>query len=92
MSRRHQERKGPIVDLFNEQSGFCCYCSGKMTLKLGKRHTATIEHIVPKSKGGPNAAFNYSAACFNCNTEKGNTNLLVFLAKRRAPSFSMWDH
>lgn len=92
MSRRHQERKGPIVDLFNEQSGFCCYCSGKMTLKLGKRHTATIEHIVPKSKGGPNAAFNYAAAHASCNQEKGDTNLLVFLSKRRVPAFSMWDH
>lgn len=92
MSRHKPERKGPITHLFNEQSGLCCYCAQPMTLKLGKRHTATIEHIVPRSKGGPNMVFNYAAACFSCNTEKGNTNLLVFLAKRKHQSFGIWEH
>jgi 5-methylcytosine-specific restriction endonuclease McrA len=92
MSRHKPERKGPINHLFNEQSGLCCYCAQPMTLRLGKRHTATVEHIVPRSKGGANHISNYSCACFACNTERGNTNLLVFLAKRRQPSFGIWDH
>lgn len=89
MSRRHQERKGPIVDLFNEQCGFCCYCSGKMTLKLGRHNTATVEHILPRSHGGKDH-FNRAAAHASCNQERGNTPLLVYLAERldtsRAPA------
>lgn len=85
MSRRHQERKGPIVDLFNEQSGLCCYCSEKMTLRLGSWRTATVEHILPRSSGGKDH-FNRAAACLDCNQKRGNTPLLIYLAKRRWPN------
>jgi 5-methylcytosine-specific restriction endonuclease McrA len=77
------ERKGAIVNLFNEQCGFCCYCSEKMTLKLGKKRTATIEHITPKSKGGKNILFNYAAACYECNSERGNSPLLIYLFSKK---------
>ena len=85
MSRHKHERKGPIVDLFNEQCGLCCYCSGKMTLKLGRHNTATVEHILPRSHGGKDN-FNRSAACLDCNQERGNTPLLIYLAERLGPS------
>jgi 5-methylcytosine-specific restriction endonuclease McrA len=73
-------RKGAIVELFNEQCGLCCYCSGKMTLKLGKRRTATIEHILPRSHGGRDD-FNRSACCDVCNSDRGNKPLLIYLAQ-----------
>jgi 5-methylcytosine-specific restriction endonuclease McrA len=76
------KRRGPIVDLFNDQSGICCYCTEPMVLELGKDNTATIDHIVPKSKGGPNKESNYAAACFLCNSKKGNMPLLIFLSRR----------
>lgn len=79
--RKPFQRKGPIVDLFNEQCGLCCYCSGKMTLKLGRHNTATVEHILPRSHGGKDH-FNRSAACLDCNQERGNTPLLIYLAER----------
>ena len=53
-----------------------------MVLDLGKENTATVEHIIPKSKGGPNRDFNYAAACLLCNKKKGNTPLLIFLSRR----------
>ena len=80
--RKPFQRKGPIVDLFNEQCGFCCYCSGKMTLKLGRHNTATVEHILPRSHGGKDH-FNRAAAHASCNQERGNTPLLVYLLKRK---------
>lgn len=85
MSKRKPHRKGRIVELFNEQCGLCCYCSEKMTLKLGRRRTATVEHILPRSHGGADH-FNTAAACYDCNQERGNTPLLLYLAKRRWPN------
>jgi hypothetical protein len=32
----------------------------------------TIDHIVPRSRGGQTAAGNLCAACFPCNQRKGN--------------------
>jgi len=36
----------------------------------------TKDHIVPKSKGGPNAMFNYQLMCQKCNSRKGDIILL----------------
>lgn len=33
----------------------------------------TIDHIVPRSKGGANALANYQPMCQHCNSRKGNT-------------------
>lgn len=78
----HHKRKGVIVDLFNEQCGLCCYCTRKMTLKLGRGNTATKEHVLPRSYGGKDD-FNLAAACFDCNQERGNMPLLIYLAQRK---------
>lgn len=32
----------------------------------------TIDHILPKSKGGPNELSNYQMLCTVCNRNKGN--------------------
>jgi 5-methylcytosine-specific restriction endonuclease McrA len=65
-------RKKKLTDLFNAQSGECVYCDIKMTLDLGHSHTATIDHIVPLSKGGLRDTFNEVASCHECNTKKGD--------------------
>ena len=42
----------------------------------------TRDHIQPKSQGYPGVAFNLAAACRQCNGEKGDLPLLVFLLAR----------
>lgn len=74
-------RKNVVVKMFNEQCRLCCYCGNKMTLTLGKRRTATREHIKPKSQGG-GIRDNFAAACLECNKEKGNTPLIIYLLKK----------
>ena len=46
----------------------CQYC-GKQSKSL------TIDHIIPKSKGGPNTWENVVAACSKCNSKKADKNL-----------------
>lgn len=45
----------------------CQYCSKKLTSK-----TATIDHIIPKSRGGENTWENTVTACARCNCKKDN--------------------
>lgn len=33
---------------------------------------ATLDHIIPRSRGGSNAVSNFEIMCFECNNRKGN--------------------
>jgi 5-methylcytosine-specific restriction enzyme A len=39
----------------------------------GKETMMTIDHIIPKSKGGVNKISNLQTMCYDCNFAKGNT-------------------
>ncbi len=45
----------------------CSYCGIQLT-----RKSATIDHIVPKSKGGSSSEFNLALACKPCNGRKAD--------------------
>lgn len=65
--------------LVKNQNGECFYCS--VTLNTQKRHrpdSATIDHVIPSSKGGTNARSNTVAACFSCNGKKADRTLQEF--------------
>ena len=47
--------------------------------RLVQESTVSIEHIRPKSLGGPNAASNFMAASRGRNTERGNMSFKEFL-------------
>lgn len=44
----------------------CCYCHDALD-----RTTATLEHIIPSSKGGTSNIWNLALACRRCNNERG---------------------
>jgi 5-methylcytosine-specific restriction endonuclease McrA len=52
----------------------CCYCGVTVSRQLddGNFLKATIEHVVPLSKGGVNRMSNMRVACWQCNNEKSN--------------------
>lgn len=72
-------RRSRITNLFNEQAGKCHYCETEMTLSLGFNRTATVDHVVPRSKGGADTNDNIVAACYDCNQKKGNMPVEKFL-------------
>ena len=71
-------------NILKRDNHICQYCSSKSNL-------LTIDHIVPKHKGGRDSWENLVAACVPCNTKKGNKLLkdinMVLLKKPKAPSF-----
>jgi len=53
----------------------CCYCGVVMDFKRGTRgsinpHRATIEHVLPISRGGSHTWDNTTLACHKCNVSK----------------------
>ena len=58
----------------------CCYCSAEMTFESQRRGIyvptlATIEHVVPVSRGGSHTFANCRLACWSCNIRRGNRDL-----------------
>lgn len=45
----------------------CHYCGKKL-----RREQATVDHVIPKSKGGSNNSSNFVLSCAPCNTSKGS--------------------
>jgi 5-methylcytosine-specific restriction endonuclease McrA len=55
-----------LKDLFS----YCIYCESDSNL--------TIDHVVPRSKGGTEKMNNLVVACFDCNQQKGSKDLEVW--------------
>ncbi len=76
------------------QGGKCFYCGRDMIRQAGaprkgdinNRRLATLDHIVPKSRGG-GGGINLVWACHQCNNKKGNNppddRALAYVAERQ---------
>ena len=53
-----------------EAGRICAYCGNKENLQR--------DHIIPKSKGGPDGAQNAILACRSCNIKKSNKDIFEF--------------
>ncbi len=53
--------------VFARDDWTCQYC--------GSRSNLTVDHVVPRSKGGPSTWENIVASCAPCNRRKGNSML-----------------
>jgi 5-methylcytosine-specific restriction endonuclease McrA len=64
--------------VFARDGWACQYC--------GTRGNLTVDHVVPRSKGGPSSWENIVASCAPCNRRKGDTLLRqAGMALRRQP-------
>ncbi|MEO5952416.1 MAG: HNH endonuclease, partial [Chloroflexia bacterium] len=63
---RRPQRRVPLSrrEIFVRDNYTCQYC-GKRT------HDLTLDHIIPRSRGGPNSWDNLVSACHDCNGKKG---------------------
>ena len=74
-------------NIFLRDKGQCQYCSIQVTSK-----SATIDHIIPRSRGGRHVWENVVIACIPCNQKKGarlidNTNMSL-IKKPKSPTIS----
>ena len=60
-----------------QQFNLCSYCSTELELEYGKPNSLTLDHVVPKSKGGRTKV----VVCFDCNARKGARSLFNFLSE-----------
>jgi len=63
-------------DVLISTLGLCSYCN--------KRRLLTLDHIVPLFSGGEHDIDNAVPACNSCNSAKGKTPLVLWLARRAA--------
>lgn len=74
--------------LFNRDDWRCQYCGVDLDLR-----SITIDHVVPRSRGGNTSWNNCVTACRKCNSKKGNRTLSESgMCLRRTPVEPNVDH
>lgn len=59
------------------------YCDGfQLKGEPENPRVASIDHIIPKSKGGSNYPSNLKTSCISCNKSRGNADISEFLSIR----------
>ena len=58
----------------------CPYCNRIMEIGTGVGLSPTIDHIVPRAKGGTRAANNSAIVCARCNGDKDDLDIAAWLA------------
>jgi len=78
--------------IFESWNWECAYCGKKLT-----PDTATIDHILPKHKGGHNVRSNMACCCSSCNRSKGSslvenwyTETNMHFTKERFDKINVW--
>lgn len=64
---KHVRRKAIKERIFRKQGGLCCYCGFAIALEA-----MTLEHLIPRSRGGTSEQHNLALACVPCNQLRGN--------------------
>jgi hypothetical protein len=64
--RRRNTARPTILALIERDGPCCIYCRTELTVD-----TATVEHIVPVTAGGPDSVINKALACEPCNVAGG---------------------
>lgn len=67
--------------VWNLTDGHCAYCGSPLTKfkEDGHSYNFCVEHVVPKSQGGPDNLANYVPACIGCNNAKKANHVLDFI-------------
>lgn len=79
LSKRRAHKKF----LWEQQGGRCAYCRDPMTKRpknIARQipSSVTIDHLIPKSRGGTNGLANLVLCCASCNMLKGNRMPIEF--------------
>ncbi len=70
-------------NIFLRDNYTCCFCNKFLFYEKEK---LTVDHIIPKSKGGKNVWENLISSCNTCNNNKGNKIIYPKIMPKK-PSF-----
>jgi hypothetical protein len=76
ISKSSSRRLSQLAALINRDGGACIWCGRSLSVSHPE---ATIEHILPLSKGGPNVFENMLLACGPCNHRRQSVPALTWL-------------
>ena len=68
--QRSKARKRFRKDIFEAWEYRCAYC--------GRSNPSTLDHVVPRAKGGPTVRNNLVAACADCNLQKSDSEFCLW--------------
>jgi hypothetical protein len=71
------ERKRLVAEVSARDGAHCAYC--------GRTGDLTLDHVIPRSQGGPNDARNLVMACNSCNSSKGDRTPAEWLGAEGMP-------
>lgn len=76
------------LERLSERDGPRCFYCGRHFAPSGdlaeRNSVPTVEHFVPRSKGGPDILANKVLACGRCNSEVGDKSIVEKVAYRDA--------
>ena len=72
--------KHQLIYFITESETKCAYCGRRYDDEKTKK---TMDHVVPKSKGGETSLANIIICCQNCNVKKGNEDMDVFIKQNK---------
>jgi 5-methylcytosine-specific restriction endonuclease McrA len=80
-------RKAQIFDLVFARDGGCCVYCGKPVRRRGRGlhrspDLATLDHRMPRARGGRTVPENLALACHACNNARGTLDEHVFKRQR----------
>lgn len=67
---RNKSRTDKLRQVWKKSDGVCAHCG-----KAVSSRNRTVDHYVPKSKGGGFDIRNLLPLCKTCNSERGNTEI-----------------
>ena len=68
--------------IYERDGWLCVWCTVKVAQQLAPGIClASVDHVVPRSRGGSNRPGNLITCCATCNTKRGHRSVPAFAAK-----------
>jgi len=83
VKRKNFDNRRKLRRCMERQQCICPYCEREMYFRGQQlKPVATVDHVIPLSKGGTNSIDNMVACCTGCNTAKGSMSVKEFMESR----------
>ncbi len=76
MNKQHLlKRNRKSLEIFKRDNYKCFYCGIECAMSFHGKKRITVDHKIPKSKGGGNHMDNLVTCCHECNSKKADKSV-----------------